>query len=437
VRPIRTSGSSGDAWTAVVGLVRSCLSAPSYAIFSTLLTGWVLAPGRRTITAMICAADPEGQRAHDAYHRFVRAARWSTSALWKVLVIHMVGVLAASGNLVLDCDDTLYKKSGRNIDGAGSFRDAVRSTRNKVVYATGLNLVVVTLRVRPPWGGQPIGVPVGVRLHRKGGPTTLDLAQEIVTEIASWLPGRCFSLCADGAYASLARRPLPRTTLTSRMRRDAALYEAAPPRSGKPGRPRKKGKRLATPAEMAAKLNNDKFTAVRVDFRGKERDLLVWSRPVLWYTTNPDHLVAVVIVRDPTGVMHDDFFFSTDLDTPPGDVASLYAGRWSIECVNREVKQCLHAEDPQTWKGNGPERAASLSLWLYAAIWTWYIPTFGTTITWTTRPWYQNKTAPSFLDALAALRRCLWSERITPLSSSEPLNPKILDGLLDTLTRAA
>jgi len=231
----------------------------------------------------------------------------------------------------------------------------VRSTRKKVVYATGLNLVVVTLRVRAPWGAQPIGVPVGVRLHRKGGLTTLDLAQEIVTEFASWLPERSFSLCADGAYASLARRELPRTALTSRMRRDAALYQAAPPRTGKPGRPRKKGKRLENPEEMATTLRDDQFAAVRVDFRGTERDLLVWSRPVLWYTTDPDHLVLLVIVRDPQGVMRDDFFFTTDLAASPGDVASLYAGRWSIECVNREVKQCLGAEDPQSWKGKGPE----------------------------------------------------------------------------------
>lgn len=348
--PGTTRNGPGNRWRAMIGLACGCFSAPSYAIFSTFLTGWVLAPGRRTITEMICAADPEGQRAHDAYHRFVRAARWSTNALWKVLLVHMVDVLAPTGMLVLDCDDTLYKKSGRKVEGAGSFRDAVRSTRNKIVYATGLNLVVVTLRVRPPWGGQPIGVPVGVRLHPKGGPTTLDLAQDIVTEIASWLPQRCFSLCADGAYASLARRGLPRTTLTSRMRRDAALYEAAPPRTGKPGRPRKKGKRLDTPAEMAAKLKDEAFSAVRVDFRGNGRDLLVWSRPVLWYTTDPDHLVLLVIVRDPQGHMHDDFF-STDLEALPGDVASLYAGRWSIECVKREVKQCLHAEDPQSWKG--------------------------------------------------------------------------------------
>lgn len=130
-------------------------------------------------------------------------------------------------------------------------------------------------------------------------------------------------------------------------------------------------------------------------------------------------------------------FFTTDLDAAPGDVASNYAGRWSIECVNREVKQCLGAEDPQSWKGVGPMRAASLSLWLYAAIWTWYIPTYGATTTWIARPWYRKKATPSFLDALAQLRRCLWSERITELSSSGPLNPKFLDGLLDVLTRAA
>ena len=108
-----------------------------------------------------------------------------------------------------------------------------------------------------------------------------------------------------------------------------------------------------------------------------------------------------------------------------------------LECVNREVKQCLGAEGPQSWKGIGPERAASLSLWLYAAIWTWYIPTFGTATTWIPRPWYRTKSTPSFLDALSQLRRCLWSERITVMSSSGQLNPKIIDGVLDVLSRAA
>ena len=428
---------SSSAWDALVSLGLGCFSAPSFSLFATVLTGWVLAPGRRTVTAMICAGDPEGRRAHDAYHRFFRAARWSTNALWKVLVLHMVGVLCPQGEVLLDCDDTLYKKSGRKIDGAGIFRDAVRSTRSKVVYATGLNLVVVTLRVSPPWGGMPIGVPVGVRLHRKGGPTTTDLATEIIAELASWLPDRSFSLCADGAYATLAGRGLPRTTLTSRMRRDAALYEAPPPRTGKRGRPRMRGARLKTPQVMAEGLTNDTFSAATVEWRGRTKDLLVWSRPVLWYSVDKVNLVLLVIVRDPQRVMHDDFFFTTDLNAVPGDVASRYAGRWSIECVNREVKQCLGAEDPQCWKRQGPERAASLSLWLYAAIWTWYIPTFGTATSWIPRPWYPKKATPSFLDALASLRRVLWAERITPVSPSEALPQEILDGLLDALATAA
>lgn len=313
----------------------------------------------------------------------------------------------------------------------------MRSTRNKVVYATGLNLVVVTLRVTPPWGGMPVGVPVGVRLHRKGGPTTVELAAEIITELTEWLPDRSFRLCGDGAYATLAGRHLPSTTVTSRMRRDAALYEAAPPPTGRRGRPRTKGARLLTPAAIAAGLGNHAFTQATVEWRGKTKDLLVFSRPVLWYSVDKKNLVLLVIVRDPEGIMHDDFFFTTDLTADSGQVASLYAGRWSIECVNREVKQCLGAEDPQCWKRHGPERAASLSLWLYAAIWTWYIPTVGTTQSWIPRPWYPKKATPSFLDALASLRRVLWAERITSLSSYGPLPREILENLLDVLATAA
>ena len=184
-------------------------------------------------------------------------------------------------------------------------------------------------------------------------------------------------------------------------------------------------------------MKSDAFEQVSVSWRGRTKELLVWSRPVLWYSVDKKSLVLLVVVRDPAGVMHDDFFFTTDLEAAPGTVASNYAGRWSIECVNREVKQCLGAEDPQCWKDEGPERAASVSLWLYAAIWTWYIPTVGTATSWIPRPWYPKKQTPSFLDALASLRRVLWAERITPMSSSQPLPPKILDGLLDLLATAA
>ena len=425
------------AFEALLATVAPAFTRPGFEIFATLVSGWVLAAGRRTLTAMIAVADPTGVRAHDAYHRFMRVGSWSMEALWRALAVRMVTLFHPEGTVPLDLDDTLHKKSGRKVEGAGIFRDAVRSTRSKVVYATGLNLVVLTLRVNPPWGGCPIGLPVNVRLHKKNGPTTVDLAEEMVRQVVGWFPERLFALCADGAYATLAGRGLERCSVTSRMRRDAALYEPPPARTGRRGRPRTKGARIGTPVELAATVGARAWKKVTVDCRGKKLAVLVWSRQVLWYGVDKTHLVLLVVVRDPSGTMHDDFFFTTDLEADAGWVASHYMGRWSIEVCFRDEKQILHSEDPQSWKYKGPENAACLSLWLHAAIWCWYIETYGTATTWLSRPWYRRKSVPSFLDAVAALRRVLWCARITEVSSSEDDLAEILDTLIETVATAA
>ena len=82
---------------ALLGLVRAGFTAPSFAIFTDLMTGWVCAPGRRTITAMITVADPAGARAHDAYHRFVRDGAWCMHRLWQALATHLVTRYAPAG----------------------------------------------------------------------------------------------------------------------------------------------------------------------------------------------------------------------------------------------------------------------------------------------------------------------------------------------------
>lgn len=425
-------------WTALLNLIGPVFTAPSLAIFTDLLTGWVCTPGRRTITGMIAVADPTGRRAHDAYHRFVRDGAWNMSSLWRILARHLVATCCPTGVVELLCDDTLFHHEGRKVEGAGVFRDAVRSTIKRVVYARGLNLVVITLRVDPPWGGCPIAVPVNMRLHRKHDPTTTVVhAAAMVREIAGWLPDRQLHLCADGAYATLAGAGLPRTQVTSRMRRDAALYEPAPPRTGRRGRPRMKGARLPTPPELAAGGRKRDWTKVTIDVRGRTAERLVYVRDVLWYRVNKHDLVRLVIVRDPDGVEPDDFFFTTDTDAAATEVVWRYAGRWSIEVAFRDAKQDLGAQDPQSWKRRGPERAAALSLWLHGLTWCWYLQTHPAGRTWIDRAWYPSKSTPSFLDALAALRRALWGQRITAMSRSGPDQPKITEAILDTLAYAA
>jgi len=423
-------------WAALLAGASPVFSAPSARIFVDLVTGWVLAPGRRTVTRMILAADPEGRRAHDAYHRFVRAGRWSLARLWRVLAATAVTTLCPDGAvLALDVDDTLFHRNGRRVAGAGWFRDPVRSGGGRVARSFGLNLVVVTLRITPPWAGPPIGLPINARLHRKGGPTQPEHARDMLTEIAAWFPTRSFTVAADGAYSSLLGADLARTRVYTRMRRNAALFAPAPPPTGRRGRPRTRGDRLPTPVQLAEGV--DVWTTVTTDLRGRSTDMEVWSRPVLWYRVAGQALLLLVIVRDPAGQEADTYLVTDDLQASPGAVISTYSGRWSIEVTFRDTKQDLGGQDPQSWKHHGPERAAALSLWLHAAIWLWYIPTYGATATWTPRPWYPGKRTPSFHDALAALRRILWRQRITTLSSLGTTNTKTADSLIDILANAA
>jgi hypothetical protein len=189
---------------------------------------WVLVPARHTVCSMVQVMDPATRRAQDAYHRFVRARVWSLDSCLAAACLLAVR-WAGTGRLTLYLDDTLFHRTGPQVNGAANWRDAVRSTSRHVVYPRGLSLVVICVRVNPPRGGMPLALPIAVRLDEKGGATMPELAAEMMGELAAQLPGASFVLCADGAYATLAGAGLERTAVVSRMRRGAALYAAAPP----------------------------------------------------------------------------------------------------------------------------------------------------------------------------------------------------------------
>lgn len=423
-------------WFNTLASSAMAFTVPSHQLFCQLAGGWVLCPGRRTLTRIYQMAEPTGARAHDAYHRFFRCGAWHMSELWRLLALPLVQRFYPTGRVVLDLDDTTFHKTGRRIQDAAWWRDAVRSTGQKVVHCFGLNLVVLTLRVNPPWGGEPLGLPILLRLHRKNGPTLLELAKEMVTELSGWFPERDFLLCADGFYAPLAGLDLPRTHLISRLRRDAAIYKPVPKnRRHKLGRPRKKGSRLPTPQELA--VRNRCWEKVSVDFRGKIEKRLVATWDVLWYGTCGQQLIRLVICRDPQGKQHDDFFFTTDVSVQPVEIIANYSGRWCIEDTFKNVKQHLGGQDPQSWKHQGPERTAAFAFWLYSMIWLWFLTTQKTSILWIPLPWYLKKSTPSFADALAALRRRIWFHRLFPTSEIQSLSRKKIAPLIDTLAYAA
>jgi hypothetical protein len=423
-------------WTGLLQQFFPVFTSPGSKIFIHLMVGWVLCTARRTITGILPFADPTGRHAHDAYHRFFPDGRWQMSRLWQELGVLLVKALCPGGGiLTVALDDTLFHHSGRKMDGAGTWRDAVRSTASHIVYAWGLNLVVLTLQLQPPWGGEPLGLPINMRLHRKKEQTLIELAEQMIQEVQEWFPERPLRVVADGFFATLAGKSLEKTTVISRMRRDANLYDLPPKRRKKQrGRPRTKGRKLAKPETMVNRVKNWKTITFRQ--RSKIVTRQVYTRIVVWYKVSRKPML-LVISRDPDGKEKDDFFFSTDVTMSAAEVLECYGDRWDIEDTFKNTKQLLGGQEPQTWKRQGPERAAALSLWLYAMVWLWYLKRPALKRWFRVQPWQHNKATPSFADALTCLRYELWQDRIIMMFGKSAVHDKKFEFLLEALASAA
>jgi hypothetical protein len=147
--------------------------------------------------------------------------------------------------------------------------------------------------------------------------------------------------------------------------------------------------------------------------------------------------ILLVISRDPNGKATGDFFFTTDVMMDPAEVLACYADRWAIEDTFKHTEQLLSGQQPQTYKAKGPQRAAGLSLWLYSMVWLWYPKKKSRQRHFIVQPWYRQKSAPSFADALSCLRRELWRDRIKHMFGISAVHDKKFEFVLGALAPAA
>ena len=245
----------------IVQRLNWAMSTPVFNRFVIVLAGWIFAP-RRTITGTLIAAGVAGQQHHAAFHRVFSTARWSLDQVG-LLVFGVVEALLPEGTVRLSLDDTEAHKRGKRVYGVGMHRDPQLSTRKKPVLTWGHNWVILAVIVRLPCcPGRVFSLPVLFRLHLNKSAATRakrayrsrpDLAVELVDVLCTANSERHFHLFADGNYGGesvLAHLPV-NCDRTSRFPMNARLYEAPPPRKpGARGRPRKRGARMPTPAQM-------------------------------------------------------------------------------------------------------------------------------------------------------------------------------------------
>ena len=421
----------------------SVFTAPTHQVFTLIVTGWVLSHRHRYITEVIFSCGQVGVGHWCRFHRFFSHAAWDLDTFSMNLAKLVATTLAPGATLLWAVDDTLCRKRGLTLYGAGMHYDPLISSRAKSLVSWGHDWVVLCLIiVHPFWAPTKVfALPVAFRLYKnrqgltKGKKTAKqgkksqskpprpkpdpnhrtrpELALELIRLVAGWFPDEEIIITGDSAYGgkSLLSYLPPNVHLISHVHPKGALYETAPPKQEKTRGPaRKKGDRLPGMPQWAEDPKQP-WTELKFDQFGFHATVKVKTIEALYYKAGRDRLLSIVLVRDLEGKRPDQMFSCTKLDRTARQILSAYACRWAIECTFENSKQFLGLEDPANRLPKAVERTAPMAMIVYSLVVIWFHRSGHKSLRFPIRPWYPKKKEPSFADMLTTLRRVSYEEK--------------------------
>lgn len=438
-------------------IFRPCFTAPVWNHVLVLVAGAVLAPGKRTVTRTLRVMGLADQPGFGRYHEVLNRARWDARDVARRLLLHLLAVLWPGGEVIIAIDDTIERRWGGKIKARGIYRDPVRSSQGQFVKTSGLRWLSLAVIVPVPFAGRRWALPFLTVLapsarwaeaQGKRHKTLTDRARQAILQTKRWLADRRVVIVADSSFAALELIAAVRrhVCLITRLRLDASLFEPAPERPpGKRGRSAKKGNRLP---KLSAVLADPATVWTRVtmaEWYGGQRCTLDYASGIaVWYTSGlPPATIRWVLVRDPSGERDPQAFLCTDLELEPEAILSRFVFRWRIETTFQEVREHLGVETQRQWSDLAILRTTPALLGLYSLITLWahgLMGAPGTAVRPHTAAWY-HKTSPTFSDAIAAVRRVLWTPQDFSMSrhqtESAVIPTQLLKRFVETLCLAA
>jgi hypothetical protein len=391
-----------------------------------LLIGAILAPGQRTVSAILRIAGLVHERRFVNYHRVLNRAVWNPRLAARCLLGLLLEAFVPSGPVLLGLDDTIERRRGKRIRAKGIYRDPVRSSHAHFVKASGLRWLSLMLLAPIPWAERVWALPFltvlapSERYASERGrrhKTLTDWARQMVLQARRWVPGRELVLLADSTFAALdllAALARQGVICVTRLRLDAALYEPAPPRRpGTKGRPPTKGRRLPNLADRLAAATT-RWQRVRVPGWYGEGDRVIefCSATAVWrHAGLPVVPIRWVLLRDPQGRFDPQALLCTDPAREPLQILTWYVRRWQVEVTFREVRDHLGVESQRQWSDQAIARTTPCLLALFslvALLAARLSPEIRQAVA--TAAWYR-KPHPTFADTLAAGRRQFWWEQ--------------------------
>lgn len=419
-----------------------------------LLLGAILAPGQRTVTAVLRIMGLSMEKHFQNFHRVLNRAVWSSREASCLLLKMLVAAFAVCGPVVMGLDDTIERRRGAKIKAKGIYRDPVRSSHSHFVKASGLRWLSLMLLAPIPWAQRVWALPFLTvlapseryyqerkRAHKK----LTDWARQVLLQARRWLPGRKLVVVMDASFAALdflwqvAKLAHP-ITLIARFRLDAALYAPAPEhKSGKKGRPRKKGKRLPTLEQVLNEAQTSWKKMLIPNWYGQgRREVEITSATAVWYHSGMLPLpIRWVLIRDPKGKFKTQALLCTDLTEKPEQILKWFMMRWQLEVTFHEVRDHLGVETQRQWSDWAIARTTPALLGLFSLV-TLLANTHAQKgkIPIRQDAWY-CKPLPTFSDALALVRQEIWQHCYFQLSLKRYDVRKMQPEVLNYLTNAA
>lgn len=323
----------------------------------------------------------QGQR----FYAFMASPTLPWTKLWRS-AWSLIPNPETDGRILTALDDSINRKSGKNIFACGNFHDhAAKKDQGKYPWSQCFVTIGLLKQIKSRWACLPLNFcfylmkkqieAECINAKRKGKTvpfmSKMEQAAAMIRAVHEYY-GKPILVVTDswfgndGLWSRLKRGRKGAFHLLSRLRTNIVLYDFAPvPAAGekRQGRPKKYGARLGSVDEYAAWCRN-KAKTVSVFLYGKQREVQVYTQDVMLKTMKCP--VRVVWVYRKTRYVS---LMTTDLTLSVEQIIEYYGARWKIESGFKEIKQEIGSSKSQT--RNADAVINHLNLCMMATTLTW------------------------------------------------------------------
>jgi hypothetical protein len=148
-----------------------------------------------------------------------------------------------------------------------------------------------------------------------------------------------------------------------------------------------------------------------------------------------------VLVRDPQGTFEPQALLCTDLTVDPVQILAWFVLRWRLEVTWQEARAHLGMETQRQWNARAIARTTLALLGLFSLITLWASQLAQEHALPVRQAVWYRKSLPTFVDAIAIVRRHLWTSThfyMSPVKADMVAIPcTLLNRLTETLCYAA